>query len=184
MIVHRRRWCPIWVGILTAIFTGAMLWVAFDTDGRDRLAALPLLFTGVHLSLVLLLNFTTATVTAEEVFVREGVVPAGFRDRRMSRADVAAVYWRYNLRGHRSGEESHWAVVVTSSQGEWIELPNRYETEMAAQQEAYRVGKLLGMREVSRVGGHPPRPDRRVLWALLYWFSLVGLCLVLPAFLL
>ncbi len=184
MIVHRRRWCPVWVGIVTAILTAGVIWVVLSIEGRDRLAALPLLFFGLHLSLTLLLNFTTATVTADGVFVREGVIPAGYRDRRVARADVAAVHWRYNFRGHRSGEDSHWAVIVASRQDELVDLPEQYETEMAAQQEAYRVGKLLGMREVSRTEGPPLRTDRRVLWVLLYWFGLVGICIACPAILL
>jgi hypothetical protein len=184
MIVHRRRWCTAWVGIVTAILTGGLVWVAFKLQGSDRLATLPLLFTSIHLTLTLLFNYTTATVNEDGVFIREGVIPAGFRDWRVTRADVAAVYWRHNFRGHRSGEESHWAVVVASRSGSWMDLPARFESEMAAQQEAYRIGKVLGMGVGRGAGGAPPRPDRRVLWALLYWFGLVGICFLWPAFLL
>lgn len=181
MIVHRRRWCPVWVGIVTTIFTAGLTGVALSLEGRERLATLPLLFTGLHLTLTLLLNYTTATVTTDGVSIREGVIPAGYRDRRLARADVATVYWRYNFRGHRSGEDSHWAVVVASIQGDWIDIPSQYETEMAAQQEAARVGSILAIRGVSRAEGPPPHPDRRVLWVLLYWFGLVGICLAWPA---
>lgn len=181
MIVQRRRWCPLWVGAVSALVTAGLIAVAMQLRLRDQLSMLPLLFTGVHLSLTLLFNYTTATITEAGVSIHEGVIPSGFRDRRLAREEVAGVLWRYEFGAPRSGEEPYWAVVIATRQGDWVDLPQRFEAEMFAQQEAVRVAAVLGMKQISRAEGLPPRRDFRTIWALFYWIGLMILCLILPA---
>jgi len=181
MIVNRRRWCPIWVGSLCAACTAVLVGVAIQEWPRGILALLPMLFSATHLTLTLLLNATTVTVSPKGVDVKEGVIPGGFSDRRVPRSEISRVYWRYNFRTSRSGEDSHWAAGVATGAGVWIDTSPRFETELEARDEAMRVGRELGFSEVSRTEGEQPERDFRILWAILYWFGLVAWCLVWPA---
>ncbi len=182
MIVHRRRWCPIWVGILAAVCTAGVAAVAIREWPRGAMAMAPLLFTGVHLTLTLVLNATTYTVSQAGVTVKEGVIPGGFRDQKVARGEISKVYWRYNYRVPRSGELSFWAAGVATGEGIWINTSPPFHTEGEAREEAVRVGRELGLSEASRVEGEQPNRDFRVLWAMLYWFGLVAWCLVWPMF--
>ena len=181
MIVNRRRWCPIWVGILGAACTAVLVGVAIQEWPRGILALLPMLFSATHLTLTLLLNATTVTVSPEGVDVKEGAIPAGFRDRQVARSEISGVYWRHNFRTPRSGEGSHWAAGVATGAGVWMDTSARFANEAEARDEAMRVGRELGFSEVSRTEGEQPERDFRILWAILYWFGLVAWCLVWPA---
>ncbi len=111
---------------------------------RGAMAMIPLLFSGTHLALTVLLNATTYSVSAEGVHVKEGVIPAGYRDQKVARSEIRSVYWRYNFRVPRSGEASHWAAGVATRAGDWIDTSPRFEIEAKAHEAALQVGKGVG----------------------------------------
>ena len=179
MIVHRRRWCPVWVGVLTAIGTVGLFALAADM-GSKGIEMIPLLFTTTALTLTVLLNVTTYSLSPEGLHVREGVIPGGYRDVRVGRKAVSGVYWRYKYRAPTSGEVSHWAAGVSTVDGLWVDAPPQYGTELEARDEALRMGRELGLSEANRFTGEQPKRDLRVLGAILYWSGLTAFCLVGP----
>jgi len=179
MIVYRRRWCPIWAGILAAGGTLGLFAIALDMGAKGMEVA-PLLLATTYLTLTLLCNATTYTLSPEGLSVKEGVIPAGFRNLNVERKAITGGYWRYNFRAPNSGESSHWAAGVTTVDGRWLDASTRYETEEPARDEAARLGRELGLSEVSRLTGEQPKRDLRVLGAILFWFGMVLFSLVGP----
>ena len=103
--------------------------------------------------------------SSEGLHVREGVIPAGFRDRIGARDAI---------------NEGHWAAGVSRAEDAWIDAQRQFQTELEARDEPARRGVVLGVSEVHRWSGEQPKSDFRVLGAVSLWFGLVLFCLLGP----
>jgi hypothetical protein len=166
-----RRWVPLWAGLgLFALGVAAqcLLWLGGPTM-RPAVGPFTLL---TYLGLVALCNRTRFTVRPEGVQLRRGPLPTGAGSEWIPRDHVAGGYWRWNYQGPKSGNVSHWESGIVHRDGRWLRNPAQFESEMQAAQETASMMGILGVQQLGRVEGLPPKWDRRVGLVTVVWMLL------------
>lgn len=170
-MIRARRWIPLWTAlVLFALGVAAqcLLWFGGPTL-RPAVGPFTLL---TYLGLVALCNRTRMTVRFAGVELRRGPLPTGAGSEWIPREQIAGGYWRWNYQGPKSGDVSHWETGIVHRDGRWLRNPAQFESEMQAAEETASMMGILGVREIGRVEGLPPKQDRRVGIATVVWMLL------------
>lgn len=175
-MARTRRWMPLWAGLSLTALAGAAQWFLW-TGGPTMRPAAGIFTLLAYLSLVALCNRTRFTVLPDGVRIHRGPLPTGAGSEWIPREEIAGGYWRWNVQASESGDVSHWEAGITHRDGRWLRNPDHFATEMQAAQETAAMLAILGLRDMQRLNGFPPKPNRRVGLILVFWMLVALLAL-------
>jgi hypothetical protein len=175
-MTQSRRWMPLWAGLILTAVAGAAQWLLWTGGPTLRPGVGPFTLL-TYLGLVALCNRTRMTVRPEGVELRRGPLPTGAASEWIPREQIAGGYWRWNVQNPQSGDVSHWEAGIIRRDGRWLRSPAHFATEMQAAQKTAAMLGILGLQQMQRVEGFPPKPDRRAGLILVFWMLLAFVAL-------